>query len=63
VLPGVGDLIHEVQVEGTFPDGTKLVGAEPFRILGLVLEGGQNMLGKLENCVKALVCLNLLLDI
>lgn len=25
VLPGVGDLIHEVQVEGTFPDGTKLV--------------------------------------
>ena len=25
VLPGVGDLIHDVQVEGTFPDGTKLV--------------------------------------
>ncbi len=25
VMPGVGDLIHEVQVEGTFPDGTKLV--------------------------------------
>jgi urease subunit gamma/beta len=25
VLPGVAELIHEVQVEGTFPDGTKLV--------------------------------------
>ncbi len=25
VLPGVPDLISEVQVEGTFPDGTKLV--------------------------------------
>jgi urease subunit gamma/beta len=25
VLDGVGDLIDEVQVEGTFPDGTKLV--------------------------------------
>lgn len=25
VLPGVPQLIHEVQVEGTFPDGTKLV--------------------------------------
>ena len=25
VMPGVGDMIHEVQVEATFPDGTKLV--------------------------------------
>lgn len=25
VMPGVPELIHEVQVEGTFPDGTKLV--------------------------------------
>lgn len=25
VLPGVAAMIHEVQVEGTFPDGTKLV--------------------------------------
>jgi urease subunit gamma/beta len=25
VMPGVGDMIAEVQVEGTFPDGTKLV--------------------------------------
>jgi urease subunit gamma/beta len=24
-MPGVPDMIHEVQVEGTFPDGTKLV--------------------------------------
>jgi urease subunit gamma/beta len=25
VLEGVGEIIDEVQVEGTFPDGTKLV--------------------------------------
>lgn len=25
VMPGVPELIHDVQVEGTFPDGTKLV--------------------------------------
>ncbi len=25
VLPGIAELVHEVQVEGTFPDGTKLV--------------------------------------
>jgi len=25
VLPGVAQLVEEVQVEGTFPDGTKLV--------------------------------------
>jgi urease subunit gamma/beta len=25
VMPGVGEMLHEVQVEGTFPDGTKLV--------------------------------------
>ena len=25
VMEGVSDLIHEVQVEATFPDGTKLV--------------------------------------
>lgn len=25
VMPGVADMLHEVQVEGTFPDGTKLV--------------------------------------
>ena len=25
VLDGVGEMIHDVQVEGTFPDGTKLV--------------------------------------
>jgi urease subunit gamma len=24
-MPGVADMIHEVQVEATFPDGTKLV--------------------------------------
>jgi hypothetical protein len=25
LMPGVASLIHEVQVEGTFPDGTKLL--------------------------------------
>jgi urease subunit gamma len=25
VMPGVPELVHEVQVEATFPDGTKLV--------------------------------------
>jgi urease subunit gamma/beta len=25
VMPGVAEMLHEVQVEGTFPDGTKLV--------------------------------------
>lgn len=25
VMDGVGDMIHEIQVEATFPDGTKLV--------------------------------------
>jgi urease subunit gamma len=25
VMPGVAELLHEVQVEATFPDGTKLV--------------------------------------
>jgi urease subunit gamma len=25
VMPGVAEMIHEVQVEATFPDGTKLV--------------------------------------
>ena len=25
VLPGIAEMIHEVQVEATFPDGTKLV--------------------------------------
>ena len=25
VMDGVADMVHEVQVEATFPDGTKLV--------------------------------------
>ncbi len=25
VMPGIAEMIHEIQVEGTFPDGTKLV--------------------------------------
>jgi len=25
VMPGVADMIHDVQIEATFPDGTKLV--------------------------------------
>ena len=32
VMPGVGEMIHEIQVEATFPDGTKLVTVhEPIR--------------------------------
>ena len=32
VMDGVAEMIHEVQVEGTFPDGTKLVTVhEPIR--------------------------------
>lgn len=32
VMPGVPEMIHEFQVEGTFPDGTKLVTVhEPIR--------------------------------
>ncbi len=25
VMPGISEMVHEVQVEATFPDGTKLV--------------------------------------
>jgi urease gamma subunit len=25
VMDGVAEMVHEIQVEGTFPDGTKLV--------------------------------------
>ncbi len=44
VMPGVGAMIHEVQVEGTFPDGTKLVTVhEPIALdhgdLALALHG------------------------
>jgi urease subunit gamma len=32
VMPGIAELIHDVQVEATFPDGTKLVTVhEPIR--------------------------------
>ncbi|MGE8940276.1 urease subunit gamma [Leptospira interrogans] len=32
VMPGVAEMIHDVQVESTFPDGTKLVTVhEPIR--------------------------------
>lgn len=32
VMPGVGEMIPEIQIEGTFPDGTKLVTVhEPIR--------------------------------
>jgi urease subunit gamma len=32
VMPGIAEMIHEVQVEATFPDGTKLVTVhEPVR--------------------------------
>jgi urease subunit gamma len=25
VMPGIAEMIHDIQVEATFPDGTKLV--------------------------------------
>ena len=32
VMPGIPEMIHEIQVEATFPDGTKLVTVhEPIR--------------------------------
>ena len=32
VMPGVAEMIHDIQVEATFPDGTKLVTVhEPIR--------------------------------
>lgn len=32
VMPGVAEMIHDVQVEATFPDGTKLVSVhDPIR--------------------------------
>jgi urease subunit gamma len=32
VMDGISEMIHEIQVEGTFPDGTKLVTVhEPIR--------------------------------
>ena len=32
VMPGIAEMIHDVQVEATFPDGTKLVTVhEPIR--------------------------------
>ena len=32
VMPGIAEMIHEVQVEATFPDGTKLVSVhDPIR--------------------------------
>jgi urease gamma subunit len=35
VMPGVAEMIHDVQVEATFPDGTKLVTVhEPIRAGG-----------------------------
>lgn len=32
VMPGIAEMLHEVQIEATFPDGTKLVTVhEPIR--------------------------------
>tara|TARA_Y100001968_G_scaffold322809_1_gene359521 strand:- start:574 stop:876 length:303 start_codon:yes stop_codon:yes gene_type:complete len=32
VMPGIAEMLHEIQVEATFPDGTKLVTVhEPIR--------------------------------
>jgi urease subunit gamma/beta len=40
VMPGIAEMIHEVQVEATFPDGTKLVTIhDPIRAAGDVNPG------------------------
>jgi urease subunit gamma/beta len=42
VMDGIAEMIHDVQVEATFPDGTKLVTVhEPIRSATLVLEPGK----------------------
>jgi len=42
VMPGIAEMIHDVQVEATFPDGTKLVTVhEPIRSASRALEPGK----------------------
>ncbi len=42
VMDGIAEMIHDVQVEATFPDGTKLVTVhEPIRSATLALEPGK----------------------
>jgi urease subunit gamma/beta len=42
VMDGIAEMIHDVQVEATFPDGTKLVTVhEPIRSASLALEPGK----------------------
>ncbi|MCK0195531.1 urease subunit gamma [Ancylobacter sp. 6x-1] len=42
VMPGVAEMIHEIQVEATFPDGTKLVTVhEPIRAAGQEVVPGE----------------------
>jgi urease subunit gamma/beta len=41
-MDGIAEMIHDVQVEATFPDGTKLVTVhEPIRSASLALEPGK----------------------
>ena len=39
LMPGIQDMIHTVQVEATFPDGTKLVTCIPGSIGGSICNG------------------------
>lgn len=51
VMPGVAEMIHDVQVEATFPDGTKLVTVhEPIRGFGQEVIPGEVMIedGEIE---------------
>ncbi len=42
VMDGIAEMIHDVQVEATFPDGTKLVTVhEPIRLASQALEPGK----------------------
>ncbi|HSI42499.1 MAG TPA: urease subunit beta [Xanthobacteraceae bacterium] len=49
VLPGVAEMIHDIQVEATFPDGTKLVTVhEPVRGATQAVVPGEVLLGEGE---------------
>jgi urease subunit gamma/beta len=59
VMPGVAEMIHDVQVEATFPDGTKLVtvhepirGADHAVVPGeMLIEPGEIILNEGRDCV------------
>ncbi|MDR1538953.1 MAG: urease subunit gamma [Clostridiales bacterium] len=61
VMDGVAEMIHEVQLEATFPDGTKLVTVhEPIEPIGppvseFIFDGGDLLINEGKECVRILV--------